>query len=319
MNENEINDPSTPLLRRRYVPSRENSVEDVKPRILKLDLESRQLKRKDSNVDLTEELKVIVDEVEGREHKEDDKVEDGLLAVKKTTLWGLIASELTRGYSLQNDEERFIEKRRKVYAFLYVFIELEKFLFYGFLQCLDAFCYVFTILPIRCILAFFQCIFRMRSWTHANTCDFLKIFIIISASTMMHFIDTSRIYHLVRGQGIIKLYIVYNMLEVADKLFSSFGQDILDALMWTATENGKKPKYFSTFLHLLATIAYAFSHAFLVLLQATTLNVAFNSQSQSLLTILISNNFVELKGSVFKKFAKPNLFQMSCSDVRERI
>ena len=28
--------------------------------------------------------------------------------------------------------------------------------------------------------------------------------------------------------------------------------------------------------------------------------------------------FVELKGSVFKKFEKHNLFQMSCSDVRER-
>ncbi|CAK5023108.1 unnamed protein product [Meloidogyne enterolobii] len=33
---------------------------------------------------------------------------------------------------------------------------------------------------------------------------------------------------------------------------------------------------------------------------------------------MMSNNFVELKGSVFKKFGKPNLFQMSCSDVRER-
>lgn len=33
---------------------------------------------------------------------------------------------------------------------------------------------------------------------------------------------------------------------------------------------------------------------------------------------MISNNFVELKGSVFKKFDKNNLFQLSCSDVRER-
>lgn len=29
--------------------------------------------------------------------------------------------------------------------------------------------------------------------------------------------------------------------------------------------------------------------------------------------------FVELKGSVFKKFDKNNLFQVSCSDVRERL
>ena len=112
--------------------------------------------------------------------------------------------------------------------------------------------------------------------------------------------------------------------------------------MWTATEKGGTRKIWYTFLHLIFAICYASFHAFLVLLQvtfccnipfhtsiyptlflslffqATTLNVAFNSQSQSLLTILISNNFVELKGSVFKKFAKPNLFQMSCSDVRER-
>ncbi|KAL0269501.1 UNVERIFIED_CONTAM: hypothetical protein PYX00_007209 [Menopon gallinae] len=33
---------------------------------------------------------------------------------------------------------------------------------------------------------------------------------------------------------------------------------------------------------------------------------------------MMSNQFVELKGSVFKKFDKNNLFQVSCSDVRER-
>ena len=32
----------------------------------------------------------------------------------------------------------------------------------------------------------------------------------------------------------------------------------------------------------------------------------------------IALQFVELKGSVFKKFDKNNLFQVSCSDVRER-
>ncbi|KAJ4451478.1 hypothetical protein ANN_02941 [Periplaneta americana] len=66
-------------------------------------------------------------------------------------------------------------------------------------------------------------------------------------------------------------------------------------------------------------------HSVLVLFQATTLNVAINSNNKALLTIMMSNNtlnkmfqFVELKGSVFKKFDKNNLFQVSCSDVRER-
>lgn len=79
----------------------------------------------------------------------------------------------------------------------------------------------------------------------------------------------------------------------------------------------------------------------IILCQATTLNVAFNSHNKALLTIMMSNNvnsnlisnnwydyinyiielhekFVELKGSVFKKFDINNLFQMSCSDAKER-
>lgn len=134
----------------------------------------------------------------------------------------------------------------------------------------------------------------------------------------MQFADTSMMYHLVRGQGVIKLYIFYNMLEVADKLFSSFGQDTLDALFWTVSERGERFNFLSAIFHLFMAIVYALCHTLLILLQATTLNVAFNSHNQSLLTIMMSNNFVELKGSVFKKFGKPNLFQMSCSDVRER-
>ena len=54
-------------------------------------------------------------------------------------------------------------------------------------------------------------------------------------------------------------------------------------------------------------------HANVVLAQAVTLNVAINSHNKALLTIMVSNNFVELKGSVFKKFETNNLFQMSCS------
>lgn len=48
------------------------------------------------------------------------------------------------------------------------------------------------------------------------------------------------------------------------------------------------------------------------------MNVAINSHNNALLTLLISNQFVELKGSVFKKFEKENLFQISCSDMVER-
>ena len=47
--------------------------------------------------------------------------------------------------------------------------------------------------------------------------------------------------------------------------------------------------------------------------QVVTLNVAVNSYSNALLSLLMSNQFVEIKGTVFKKFEKENLFQMACA------
>jgi hypothetical protein len=47
--------------------------------------------------------------------------------------------------------------------------------------------------------------------------------------------------------------------------------------------------------------------------QMIALNVAVNSYDHALLTLLVSNQFVEIKGSVFKKFEKDNLFQILCA------
>ena len=47
--------------------------------------------------------------------------------------------------------------------------------------------------------------------------------------------------------------------------------------------------------------------------QLISLNVAINSYDHALLTLLVSNQFVEIKGSVFKKFEKDSLFQITCA------
>lgn len=47
--------------------------------------------------------------------------------------------------------------------------------------------------------------------------------------------------------------------------------------------------------------------------QLLSLNVAINSYDHALLTLLVSNQFVEIKGSVFKRFEKDNLFQITCA------
>ncbi|XP_044045694.1 transmembrane anterior posterior transformation protein 1 homolog [Siniperca chuatsi] len=237
-----------------------------------------------------------------------------------------ITTELTRGYFLEHNEAKYTERRERVYTCLRIPKELEKLMTFGFFLCLDAFLYVFTLLPLRVILALLRLITLpccglsgSRLLQPAQVCDVLKGFIMVLCYSMMSYVDYSMMYHLIRGQSVIKLYIIYNMLEVADRLFSSFGQDILDALYWTATEpKEKKRAHIGVIPHFLMAVLYVFLHAILIMVQATTLNVAFNSHNKSLLTIMMSNNFVEIKGSVFKKFEKNNLFQMSNSDIKER-
>jgi len=65
-------------------------------------------------------------------------------------------------------------------------------------------------------------------------------------------------------------------------------------------------------------LAYVHVHALVFLYQLVALNVAINSYDNALLTLLVSNQFVEIKGSVFKKFEKENLFQITCADIVER-
>ena len=246
------------------------------------------------------------------------------------SLWTYLSSEATRGYVLEADEERYTTRREKMYTFMKIPRELEKFMSYGFFHCLDSFLFVFTFLPIRCdwrlviehkifwtnwtciscrrplekglighifhfrfILAASAFVVRgplvtlgwvyiivmtdqlkfrvylvlkcLESWklnkryTHlkcekkiieienlllftyfdipwkriipfllkrmmtpcrgrwlypAEIIDLLKGLIIVVCVYMMTYIDTSMMYHLIKSQSVIKLYLFYNMLEV---------------------------------------------------------------------------------------------------------
>ena len=55
---------------------------------------------------------------------------------------------------------------------------------------------------------------RGRRLEPAQICDILKAVILIACTWLLQFVDVSMLYHIVRGQAVIKLYIIYNMLEV---------------------------------------------------------------------------------------------------------
>ncbi|KAL1594510.1 hypothetical protein SLS60_010270 [Paraconiothyrium brasiliense] len=155
----------------------------------------------------------------------------------------------------------------------------------------------------------------------SHKADMLKgALVVVSCVVLMRF-DASRMYHGIRGQSAIKLYVIYNVLEVCDRLLSALGQDVLECLFSRETldrnPDGRSKVLRPLWMFVLALV-YNVAHATALFYQVITLNVAVNSYSNALLTLLMSNQFVEIKSTVFKRFEKENLFQVTCADIVER-
>lgn len=149
--------------------------------------------------------------------------------------------------------------------------------------------------------------------------------------------------HYIRGEATLKLYVFFNILSVIDTLASSFGQDVIDALLKTtrdaagdvfSAENlaeersvdpvgpGTIKKHRRALLQLIfytvLAVGYVSFHAAIIFVQSVCLSVAVNSRGNALLPLLVSSNFMELKSSVFKRYEAEQLFQISCSDAVEQ-
>ncbi|OAL52391.1 DUF747-domain-containing protein [Pyrenochaeta sp. DS3sAY3a] len=155
----------------------------------------------------------------------------------------------------------------------------------------------------------------------SHKADILKGLLVIASCFVLMRFDASRMYHGIRGQSAIKLYVIYNVLEVCDRLLSAVGQDVLECLFSRETLDRNpdgRSKVLRPFGMFALALVYTVAHATALFYQVITLNVAVNSYSNALLTLLMSNQFVEIKGTVFKKFEKENLFQITCADIVER-
>ncbi|CAM9669299.1 unnamed protein product [Ectocarpus sp. 12 AP-2014] len=188
------------------------------------------------------------------------------------------------------------------------------------LVCLDTFLYVTTFLPIRIVIGVVSSLFSLLTRRRRPTVnrplvyDWMRGATFAAALGSLQFLEMSRVYHYIRGQAMVKLYVLIAMVEIFDKLMCSFGQDAQDSL-YLSTVHKKKRR---VLVHFTIVCVTACLHSLLLFVHVTTLTVAVNSSDQALLTLLISNNFAEIKSSVFKKFDKHNLFQLSCHDVVER-
>ena len=119
------------------------------------------------------------------------------------------------------------DRRERIANFLAVPLEVEKITLFGALLCLDGFLYNFTVLPLRALFATYRLI--MSSLRHQPTItppshihSILRLLlVIIPTGVLLVGTDASKMYHTVRGQDTIKLYVIFNALEVGRKEFDT--------------------------------------------------------------------------------------------------
>ena len=204
---------------------------------------------------------------------------------------------------------------------------VENVVSFGFFICVDSFLYMITVLPIRFVWSCFL-LLRQYGWPwhlrgHAqyrfHRQHLYQIIQVTILYTVYRYVllenSIGKLYHWIRGQAMLKLYVLIAIVEVFDRLFSSLGQDCLESMYWNTVS---RPRSSRMIISVLVVIIYASVHSMLLFVHVVTLHVAMNSTDQILLSLLISGNFAEIKSTVFKKYNKAALFKITASDICER-
>lgn len=191
--------------------------------------------------------------------------------------------------------------------------QIEQFFTYALLTCLNCFLHFFTTMPMRIAHALF--VRRDRLSLQKVRQELLALAMVVFPCVILNYLDTSRIYHRIKGQNAIKLYMIFQVLEMAEKLLSSIGIDLFSILM--LRDSVQRSKKEMVILYTTCCLCLTL-HALIYIYEMLALNVAVNSYSNSLWTLLLSMQFSELKSAVFKRIDKEGLFQMTIADVVER-
>ncbi|KAL3684709.1 hypothetical protein R1sor_002731 [Riccia sorocarpa] len=153
-----------------------------------------------------------------------------------------IRSEVFGGSALRNSNAAGSDQRREqIYnTMFHVPWRCELLIDVGFFVCLDAFLSLFTLVPARIAMYLWQQVARfsksrqLRRPGAAELCDFGCLIVLVVGVAVLRQVDISILYHWIRCQGVVKLYVIFNVLEIFDKLCQSFGSDVLQVLFNSA-------------------------------------------------------------------------------------
>lgn len=192
---------------------------------------------------------------------------------------------------------------------------LERFMIWTLLTCFDCFLHLLTATPMKILNdILFRNHKRKRKSLSKTFNESFMVFMIVVASVILSKLDTSKAYHRIKRQSSVKLYMLFGVLEMADKMLASMGQSLFTIVL---ARNFKRSKYRQVVLSC-TSIIYLVCHGYVMVYQTVALHVAVNSYSNAFLTLLLSMQFAEIKAALLKKIDKEGLFQLAIADVVER-
>ncbi|KAL9256139.1 POLLEN DEFECTIVE IN GUIDANCE 1-like protein [Drosera capensis] len=128
-----------------------------------------------------------------------------------------ILEEMCHGNSLRSTTTVGNEKEReRVYDTIFRLPwRCELLIDVGFYVCMDSFLSLFTIMPVRVLMTLWRLLIarKAKKLSTAELSDLSCLIVLACGVLLLGQTDISLIYHMIRGQGTIKLYVVYNVLE----------------------------------------------------------------------------------------------------------
>ena len=232
----------------------------------------------------------------------------------KQTMKEYIINDLLNIDSRHQDGSASEDIDANMEEFLRIPFKLENLMWFSLAVCTDSFLYVWTLLPLKAMWGFVCLVCTvLRPGKGIKGIQFHRRHLYALLQCLLVWfvfyhvlcpISIGKLYHWIRGQAMLKLYVLIAIVEVFDRLLCSFGQDAWDSLYWNTT---RRPKHPRMLISMIVVGVYVTIHSLFLFVHVATLSVAVNSADNALLTLLISGNFAEIKSTVFKKYNKQNL------------
>lgn len=89
---------------------------------------------------------------------------------------------------------------------------------FGIFLAMDSFLFIFTYLPMRLFFGFgsiFASSSHIQRFCRTHLYDVMVAWLLLIGVFVLLQVDMSRVYHAIRGQAMIKLYVLFTMIEVS--------------------------------------------------------------------------------------------------------